>query len=126
MAAEKENTLCLAWLGGSQVGDIASSANVVVAWGDGSFGPTSRGHASAPNKKLRKQLAEYFPIVLVKEYNTSKKVCCCRSGAKTDLKRPGYTRRATVFRCDVCNILLSRDMCAAVNIANAPWAFRMC
>ena len=29
-------------------GDIPSSANIVVAWGDGSFGPTSRGHAPAP------------------------------------------------------------------------------
>ena len=28
---------------------LKDKTNVVVAWGDGSFGPTSRGHASAPN-----------------------------------------------------------------------------
>jgi hypothetical protein len=26
----------------------------IVVWGNGGFGPTSRGHASAPNKRLRR------------------------------------------------------------------------
>ena len=47
--------------------------NVIVAWGNGSFGPTSKGHASAPNKALRRSLSRFFPIVLVDEHNTSKK-----------------------------------------------------
>ena len=53
--------------------DIKES--VVVAWGNGSFGPTSRGHDSTPNKKLRRSLSHYVPIVLVDAYNTSKKSC---------------------------------------------------
>ena len=31
----------------------------ILVWGNGGFGPTSRGHASAPNKGLRRQLSKY-------------------------------------------------------------------
>ena len=50
-----------------------SPQNFVAGWGNGSFGPTSSGHAAAPNKRLRKELgARGVDIRLVPEYNTSK------------------------------------------------------
>ena len=50
----------------------------IVLWGNGSFGPTFHGHASAPNKKLREKLAHHgVNIVLSNEYNTSKFTACC-------------------------------------------------
>jgi hypothetical protein len=85
------------------------TSNVVVAWGNGSFGPTSRGHDSAPNKILRKRLSQYVPIVLFDEYNTSKRSCCCRSSKLTSLRSTEKKKRTTVFRCDDCNTLLSRS-----------------
>ena len=96
---------------------IYDKKNVVVAWGNGSFGPTSRGHASAPNKALRKSLAPFVRIVLVDEYNTSKKACCCK-GNVVPLKSGSYKKRATVVQCSECSCILSRDMNAAVNIIN--------
>ena len=44
----------------------------------GAMGPSAQHHASAPNKALRKSLAPFVRIVLVDEYNTSKKACCCK------------------------------------------------
>ena len=94
---------------------VDSKENVVVAWGNGSFGPTSRGHDSAPNKKLRRSLSHYVPIVLIDEYNTSKKSCCCKSDC-TELRTKGYMRRATVMQCVDCRCILSRDTNASCNI----------
>ena len=95
---------------------VENPSNVVVAWGNGSFGPTSRGHASAPNKSLRKSLGRFFPIVLVNEYNTSKKMCCCRGPGK-ELRTVNYQKkRATVLQCPACHCVLSRDFNAAMNI----------
>ena len=31
----------------------------VIVWGNGGFGPTSSGHASAPNKRLQRLLSKY-------------------------------------------------------------------
>ena len=42
---------------------------LVLVWGNGSFGPTSKGHDSAPNEGLRRGLVRYVPIVLCSEYN---------------------------------------------------------
>jgi len=36
--------------------------NVLIVWGNGGFGPTSRGHAAAPNKRLRRLLSKWVPI----------------------------------------------------------------
>jgi hypothetical protein len=52
---------------------VDNKEHIVVSWCNGSFGPTSRVHDSAPSKKLRKSLSHYVYIVLVDEYNTSNK-----------------------------------------------------
>ena len=97
-------------------GDMPSTVPITLAWGDGSFGPTSKGHNSAPNKKLRKQLSRYFKIHLINEYNTSKKTSCCETDNVLGLKTKRYRRRTTVLRCNSCMTLLSRDANAAFNI----------
>ena len=51
--------------------DLARN-NTWVLWGDGGFGPTSRGHAAAPNKKSRALLNRH----LTNEYGSSKTPCC--------------------------------------------------
>ena len=100
---------------------VENKKDVVIAWGDGSFGPTSRGHHSAPNKKLLRALSHLMPIVLADEYGTSKHSCCCLS--ETDeMKTPSYRKvgkRATVVKCKQCKTMLSRDFNASVNIVEA-------
>ena len=96
-----------------------ASPQVIVVWGNGGFPPTSKGHASAPNKKLRRCLSRKMPILVVSEHNTSKRACCC-TRAPLDLdncRRSSYKRRTTVKKCPRCKTLLGRDMNAAVNIS---------
>ena len=85
-----------------------------VIWGNGGFGPTSRSHAAAPNKKLRSLLNRHLsnPIVLISEYGSSQTSCCCHGPVK-QLKKAKQTTRATVLQCKNCNRLLSRDFNAA-------------
>jgi hypothetical protein len=60
----------------------------VVLWGNGSFGPTSCGHASAPNKLLRRKLADHgVEIHLVDERNTSKYTGCCQEESVFSVQR---------------------------------------
>jgi len=59
---------------------------IALVWGSGGFGPTSRGWASAPNKKLRNGLKKFFPIILSTEHRTSR--VCSKCHGKEDLK-PG-------------------------------------
>jgi hypothetical protein len=101
--------------------------NTLVVWGNGGFGPTSKGHDSASNKRFQRLLSRYMPIVLGTEYNTSKLSCCCHVEAKK-LTTKNYKKRATVLRCDAqqksdggtttskCGKLLGRDENAAHNI----------
>ena len=89
----------------------------IIVWGAGSFGPTSRGHASAPNKRLQTLLARRFPIVLCSEYGTSKHSCCCHEHT-AGLRTPGYMRRSTVLQCGKYRTLLSRDASAAAPIGD--------
>ena len=52
--------------------------DTMLLWGAGSFGPTSKGHAAAPNKKLRKKLCDCgLEIALVDEWGTTKHTACC-------------------------------------------------
>jgi hypothetical protein len=99
-----------------------SPTDTLVVWGNGGFAATSKGHDSAPNKKLRKQLSHFMPIVTGTEYNTSKLTCCCHVKA-TKLMTKDYEGRETVLRCDApddkqkaCRKLLGRDENAAHNI----------
>ena len=72
----------------------------------GGFGPTSRGHHAAPNKRLRKLLSQYIPIVLSSEYRSSQR------SHSTLYNRPSK-KRVTVKQCTNCKTLLSRDTSAA-------------
>ena len=60
--------------------DLAGSkplSQCFLIWGDGGFGPTSKGHDSAPNKKLYCALSQYMPVVISSEWGTSKYSFCC-------------------------------------------------
>jgi hypothetical protein len=82
----------------------------IIVWGNGGFGPTSRGHASAPNKKLRRLLSKYVPVIRAcGMYRSSQRSACCHSHLKN---RPS-PKRVTVKQCIECKTLLSRDVSAA-------------
>ena len=81
----------------------------IVVWGNGGFGPTSRGHAPAPNKRLRRLLSKYIPVILSSEYRSSQRSACCHA-ALADRPSP---KRVTVKQCTTCKTLLSRDVSAA-------------
>jgi hypothetical protein len=81
----------------------------IVVWGNGGFGPTSHGHAPAPNKKLRRLLSKYIPVIVSSEYRSSQRSPCCHSHL---LDRPS-PKRVTVKQCTTCKTLLSRDVSAA-------------
>jgi hypothetical protein len=81
----------------------------IVVWGNGGFGPTSHGHASAPNKRLRRLLSKYVPVILSSEYRSSQRSACCRSHLTN---RPSH-KRVTVKQCTTCKTRLSRDVSAA-------------
>ncbi len=84
----------------------------VVVWGNGGFGPTSMGHAPAPNKKLRRMLSKYMHIILTSEYGSSQVSGCCLAPM---IDRPSR-HRVTVKKCVNCIRLLSRDLSAAMVI----------
>ena len=111
-------------------------AKGVPAWGDGSFKPTSSGHASAPNKKPMLSLARFMSIVQVDEHGTTKNSCCCmekalerknawasRSLRVIDAERQALRAREApscslrVIQCPGCKTMFSRDFNAAVNNA---------
>jgi hypothetical protein len=81
----------------------------IVVWGNGGFGPTSHGHASAPNKRLRRLLSKFMPVILSSEYCSSQRSACCHSPLAN---RPS-PKRVTVKQCTTCKTLLSRDVSAA-------------
>jgi hypothetical protein len=75
----------------------------VVVWGNGSFGSSYRGHASAPNKRLHNRLVKYVHVVLSSEYRSSQRSGCCHV-KMTDRPSP---RRVTVKQCTKCKTLVS-------------------
>ena len=95
------------------LGDLPPSETLVL-WGSGGFSPTSKGHASAPNLKLRKLLNRHLihPIVLACEYGSSKTSCCCHEALEPVRFRKQNTR-TSVLKCSRCRVLLSRDFNAA-------------
>ena len=81
----------------------------IVVWGNGGFGPTSRGHAAAPNKRLRRLLSKYMPVILSSEYCSSQRSACCHA-ALTDRPSPKRVARARaqapVKQCTTCKCVL--------------------
>jgi hypothetical protein len=60
------------------VGVNTSPGECVVLWGNGGFAATSKGHASAPNIKLRRELTNRgLTIILSDEFRSSKLTACC-------------------------------------------------
>ena len=92
----------------------------LIVWGAGKFSPGTRGHASAPNKKMQKLLARYFAVVTCCENNTSKISSCCHNTTQRTTAHPNQNPnrrpRADVLVCDTCSCLLSRDRMASMNI----------
>jgi hypothetical protein len=72
-----------------------SPLSTIVVWGNGGFGPTSRGHAPAPNQKMQRLLARYVPLITSSEYKSSKTSACCHA-ALNPLRHQGQKQRTTV------------------------------
>ncbi|KAI9486226.1 MAG: hypothetical protein EXX96DRAFT_614064 [Benjaminiella poitrasii] len=53
---------------------------IVVAYGDAGFSHATKGHASAPTKKLQRSLAKKAVVITVDEFRTSKICSHCHSG----------------------------------------------
>ena len=92
----------------------------IIVWANGGFGPTSRRHAPAPNKRLRRLLSKYMPVIISSEYCSSQRSACCH-GALADRpspKRVALARaQAPVKQCTTCKCttsLLSRDVSAGL------------
>jgi hypothetical protein len=96
-------------------------ARTLVVWGDGGFGPTSRGHAAAPNKKMQALLVHHgCALVTSSEYRSSKRSSCCHAaltGLRTQAHKVRGTR-VTVHQCCACHHLVGRDASAAHVIAD--------
>ena len=82
----------------------------ILVWGDGGFGPTSHGYASAPNQRLRRLLSKYIPVIVSSEYLSSQRSACCLSRMKDCRKIQPGMKRVTVKQCTSCQTLLSRDV----------------
>ena len=94
----------------SQLGGL-SAADTIIVWGNGGFGPTSHGHASAPNKKMQAQLARHVAIVVGSEYRSSKTSSCHHAEISAFPSHDG--KRHTVVACRACHTMLGRDINAA-------------
>ena len=55
----------------------------MVFFGDGTFGPTMRGHNAIPKKGILKELCHRGLTILLDEYKTSKMCCCGQDELKT-------------------------------------------
>jgi hypothetical protein len=95
--------------------------DVVIAWGDGSFGHASPGHGAGPNKALKRNLARYCAVLDTNEFRSSKLCSDCYA----PLASKGAARLElnwSVRRCenaDCCTRWWHRDVNAARNIGRA-------
>ena len=89
---------------------------VILVWGDGTFSPSTKGHASAPNKRLQRLLSKHIPIVTSSEYKTSQMSPCCGVRLR-ELQSPGR-KRVVLKVCPSCQVQWNRDMAAAINIGH--------
>jgi len=111
------------------LGPVKLKGKLALVWGSGGFGPTSRGWASAPNKKLQSGLQKFFPIISSTEFRTSR--VCSKCQSEEDLKsgRGSYwvdgEKRKKEIRglrhCGNCNTTWNRDVNAALNILVLFW-----
>ena len=88
-----------------------------VSLDNGGFGPTSRGHSSAPNKKMQLALSKFLPVIVGSEYRSSQTSACHHVQVKKQ-KTLNYTCRHTVVTCKACHTMLGRDANAAHVIAD--------
>ena len=95
----------------------SARSETLIVWGGGGFGPTSKAHDSAPNKKLQMALAREIPLIVSTEYRSSK-TSCCHHCPVTELKSKGQRTRSVVVQCCACSTLLGRDLNAANVIAD--------
>ena len=93
------------------------SFRTLVVWGNCGLGPTSKGHDSAPDKKIQKDLARRVPLVIGSEYRSTQTSCCHHCSVKA-LKYEGQNTRSVVVQCKSCKTLLRRDVNAVAVIAD--------
>ncbi len=89
--------------------DQLNPVDTIVVWGNENIGPTSQGHASAPNKKMQSLLAKHVLVVVGSEHRSSN-LSACHHGTVVPITNkwcPG--RRHTVVKCLGCCTILSRD-----------------
>jgi len=105
----------------------ASGRDCIVYHGAATFSQSSRGLPSGPGKLIRRLISERTNLVLIDEYNTSKKCCVCR---QRDLVGKSYLKAGEsaakdltwgVKRCWKCRITFNRDINACFNIGFVAW-----
>ena len=94
--------------------------NVLIVWGNGGFGPTSRGHAAAPNKRLCRLLSKCVPIGayrclsvptgLSSEYRSSQRSACCHTLMTDRPSRKRVTVKDRVASGSVCSVCHTRHL----------------
>lgn len=96
---------------------------VVLAYGAAKFAHNSRGSASSPLWTFRAMLAVLVTMVLVNEYNTSKRCSQCHSGVfMKKVHVPGEKGSLHgVLTCPLCRHKINRDVNSARNIAYCFW-----
>lgn len=91
--------------------------NTIIVWGNGGFGPSGKGHAPAPNKKLQYLLSKHLLFAIGSEYRSSM-TSACHHGQVQKLSHATQTTRCAMMQCSACNTVLSRDKNAAHVIAD--------
>ena len=97
---------------------------MIWAFGAAKFAHNSRGSASSPIWAFRTLLAALCLVVLVDEYNTSKRCSRCRStGLVVKLARVPGEKKALhgVVKCDQCPGTINRDINSARNMLYCFW-----
>ena len=93
--------------------------NTIIVWGNGGFGPSGKGHAPAPNKKLQYLLSKHLLFAIGSEYRSSM-TSACHHGQVQKLSHATQTTRCAmiIMQCSACNTVMSRDKNAAHVIAD--------
>jgi hypothetical protein len=108
---------------------MAGYPGVGVIWGNGGFAPGTKGHASAPNKKLVRHLRRVCLVVMGDEFRTTKLSACCNTETQAaygykwrvspKVGRELYrTKLRGIFYCGQCNRPWNRDVSASICIGD--------